>query len=103
MHVPMPFIAGAAVLFAILVWLALRRGNRRRDLLTPPRFPAHVHRTPDYGASPAPEADLADLTPEGEAEVRALVQARRKIEAIKRLRELKPMSLREAKDWVERM
>ena len=44
-----------------------------------------------------------NLPPYGEDEIRALLAKKRKIEAIKRVRELSGASLKEAKDYVDRL
>ena len=103
MHIPSPLIAVAAVAFLLLLWFGLRGRGRRRDLMGPPVFPPHLHPPPSPASSSASQTGLLDFPPEAEAEIRELVRQRRKIEAIKRLRELRPMSLKDAKDHVERM
>ncbi|HMO74780.1 MAG TPA: hypothetical protein PKD99_11250 [Sphingopyxis sp.] len=65
----------------------MRRGGRR-DLTAPP---------------PRLDAPQTRRTGIGDAEVAALIRQGRKIEAIKRLRELTRMSLSEAKEAVEEL
>jgi hypothetical protein len=96
MYVPLPVLAAAAILFLVLVVLAVRRRAPARDLIAPPRFP------PGTGRSPK-EAAVPELPPEILAEVRVLVGQDRKIEAIKRVREVTHLGLGEAKDLVERL
>ena len=103
MQIPTPLIAAAALLFLLLLWFAFRGRDSRRDLVSPPSLPDHVHPPPpptdQFSSQTGPQPLAAEL----EAELRELVLQRRKIEAIKRLREARPMSLRAAKEWVERL
>jgi ribosomal protein L7/L12 len=58
----------------------------------------------DRGSSPPPpdrRPDLLNLTGDVEADARALLRSRGKIDAIKRVRELTGLGLKEAKDYVE--
>lgn len=103
MNIPLPLIAAAVIVLVLLLWLALRGRDPRKDLVAPPVFPEHVHPPPPPTNRSAPTTGLSPLPPEAEAEIRELLRGRRKIEAIKRLRRIRPMSLREAKDFVERM
>ncbi len=102
MHIPIPLVAVAAIAFLLLLWFAFRGRDRPRDLIRPPDIPPHVH-PPPFSSPSASQTSLPGLLPEEEAEIRELVGRRRKIEAIKRLRELRPMSLKDAKDHVERL
>jgi len=82
MYVPIPILVGAAILFLVLLVAALGSGRgRRRDLVVPP--------TPVN-----PPAGLDE-------ELRRLLAADRKIEAIKRVREATGLGLKEAKDYVD--
>ncbi|HJS09839.1 ribosomal protein L7/L12 [Sphingopyxis sp.] len=93
------FLCGAGLI------LALRRNSGARDLMGPP--PRAVPRPPS--PSPAHSVEIGD-TP-GKVHVRTevssddqildLIRRGRKIEAIKRMRELTGMRLSEAKDAVE--
>jgi len=103
MNVPMPVLAAVAIAFLLLLWLAFRRRGAGRDLMTPPTFPEHVHPPPAPAGRFSSAGGPLSLPAEAEAEIRALLRQRRKIDAIKRLRELSPMSLRDAKNMVERM
>jgi len=97
MHVPLPVLAAAAVLFLVLVFLVARRRRPARDLIDPPRF---SHIGPVAARPVAPTADL----PAGMLdEIRLLISQNRKIEAIKRVREVTHLGLAEAKDLVERL
>lgn len=96
MYIPMPILIGIGIAAAFLFLLALRGGKagRRRDEL--------MGVTSDRFLRNAPSAmALAAVTPEIEAEARALVKAKRKIEAIKLVREATGMGLKDAKDYVE--
>jgi hypothetical protein len=101
----------AAVLIAIGVamvsgWIAfaflLGKKRGRGDLIAPPSSLGGVA-PPPRPLSPAPPGIPTGLPGEVEAEVRALLAADRKIDAIKRVREITRSSLRDAKDLVERM
>jgi large subunit ribosomal protein L7/L12 len=96
MYVSMPVLAAIAIAFLVLLALAVRRRSGERDLIAPPRAEA-------WPRSRGAAAGNASLTPELEAEVRALNSAGRKIEAIKRLRAATGLGLAEAKALVERM
>jgi hypothetical protein len=92
MYLSMPVLAAIGIAFLVLAALAMRRrGGGERDLIAPP---------PPRSVSPG---QAGDLPPEIAAEVRALSQAGRKIEAIKKLRTATGLGLAEAKDLVERM
>lgn len=86
------------IAFAFL--LGKKRGDR--DLIAPPGGLVGAAPSPRPLPPPAP-GDPMHLPPEVEAEVRALIAANRKIDAIKRVREITRSSLRDAKDLVERM
>lgn len=100
MHVPLPVLAAAAILFLVLAFLALRRRASARDLIEPPRYPYGTERARDAAARPAA---TADLPPEVLEEVRSLVGRGRKIDAIKRVREVTHLGLGEAKNLVEHL
>lgn len=87
MMVPVPVLAIAGAVMLLLVWKLVRRGSGR-DLIAPP-------------AMPEPRVSPQDLPPGLEGEVRALIAERRKIEAIKRVREATGLGLKEAKELVE--
>ena len=95
MYVPLPVLAVAAILFLVLAVLAVRRRPPARDLIDPPRF-SRI----DAARPVAPATDLPAETLE---EVRLLISQDRKIEAIKRVREVTHLGLGEAKDLVERL
>ena len=97
MHVPLPVLATMAILFLVLVILAVRRRRPARDLIDPPRF---AHLGP---VAARPVAATADLPAGVLEEVRLLISQNRKIEAIKRVREVTHLGLTEAKDLVERL
>jgi hypothetical protein len=100
MYLPVPVLVAVGIAFAILVVFALRRrGGGQRDLIAPPRAGAPM--PPPAWPAAAPQG--SGLPPEVEGQVRVLVGAGQKIEAIKLVREATAMGLREAKDLVERM
>ena len=100
MYVPLPVFAAVGVLFLVLAFLAVRRRSSARDLIAPPRHPAGTWRSGEQVASPAA---IPVLPPEILEEVRTLVGQGRKIDAIKRVREVTHFGLGEAKDLVERL
>jgi hypothetical protein len=91
----MPILIVLAFGFAALIFLALRR-NRHDPLLG--GQPKMLVR-PRPGA--ADRVPIASLSPQVETEIRALVAANRKIEAIKLAREITGLGLKDAKDLVE--
>ena len=100
MHVPLPVLAGAAILFLVLAFLALRRRASARDLIQPPRHAFGAGRATVKTAGPAA---TSILPPEILEEVQSLVRQGQKLEAIKRVREVTHLGLGEAKDLVERL
>jgi hypothetical protein len=86
------------IAFAFL--LGKKRGGR--DLIAPPGDLGGAA-PPPRPLPPAPPGMPMSLPAEVEAEVRALLAADRKIDAIKKVREITRSSLRDAKDLVERM
>jgi len=105
MYVPLPVLILAGAVLAALLVLALRR-RERRDLVAPPRLgppPPPPRPILPTRAWPRGAAPIGDLPEELAAEVRALLAADRKIEAIKLVRQATSLGLGEAKEMVERM
>ena len=105
MYLPVPVLAALGIAFLVLALLALRRRGGERDLIAPPR-PGPVPPPPRAEPPrswPAGAAPIGDLAAELDGEVRALLAAGRKIEAIKVVRAATGMGLAEAKELVERM
>ena len=97
MYMPLPILAALGIVFLLLLILLLRRQSPDRDLIAPPRRPElRPTRSADTAA-------IADLPPEVETEVRALLAGGNKIEAIKLVREATHLGLADAKQLVERM
>jgi large subunit ribosomal protein L7/L12 len=102
MFVPIPVLIAIGVAFlALLLWGI--RSSRRRDPLMGGSQPSY--RSPPPHQSP-PAKDCTDapfvpLPPEVEAQVRALLAAGRKIDAIKLARDATHMGLKQTKDLVE--
>jgi len=92
MFVPLPILIAVGVVFLLLIALVVRPG--RRDPLMGGQRPVH------RAAEPAP---VVALPAETEAQVRALIAAGRKIDAIKLARDATHMGLKESKDLVEAM
>jgi ribosomal protein L7/L12 len=99
MFIPMPALIAIAVAMLLLVGLALR-ASRARDPLMGGQAPAS--RAPLAGSTVSGAAATA-LPPGIEEQIRALIAAGRKIEAIKLAREATHSGLSEAKDLVESM
>lgn len=100
MFVPLPVVIGAGLLIAMLLVLLARRRGPGRDLMAPPKRmqprPTAIQPASAGGAAPLV------LSPQQEAEIRALLANGRLIDAIKRVREIGKISLKEAKDLVDR-
>lgn len=101
MFVPLPILIAAGVLILVLIAMIARAGRRRDPLMggAPPVY----RRTTSAPAATVPAARLpaATLSPEVEREVRALLAADRKIQAIKLARDATHLGLKETKDLVE--
>ncbi|MDP5277550.1 ribosomal protein L7/L12 [Sphingomonas sp. DG1-23] len=93
MFVPVSVLIGAGLVVLLLLALLLR--PRRRDPL--------MGGQPPIARTSKPAAAVTTLPPETEAEVRALLAAGRKIEAIKLARDAAHLGLKQAKDLVESM
>jgi large subunit ribosomal protein L7/L12 len=92
MFVPLPVLIAVGVVFLLLIVRVVRPG--RRDPLMGGLQPAY------RATKPAP---VATLPADTEAEVRALLAAGRKIDAIKLARDVTHLGLRETKELVESM
>ena len=109
MYLPVPALAAIGIAFLVLLLLALRRRGGERDLIAPPRLGSPPPPPPFQATPPAPHAwpagaaPIGNLPPALEAELRALVAAGQKLEAIKQLRAATHMSLSDAKNAVERL
>jgi large subunit ribosomal protein L7/L12 len=90
MFVPLPILIATGVIFLLLIARLVRSG--RRDPLMGGQPPVY------RGAKPVP---VATLSAETEAQVRALLAAGRKIDAIKLARDATHLGLRETKELVE--
>ena len=105
MYLPVPVLAAIGVAFLVLALLAFRRRGGERDLIAPPRLgaPMAPPRAEPPRPWPAGAAPIGDLADEIAGEVRELLAAGRKLEAIKLVRAATGMGLAEAKEMVERM
>ncbi|MCX8477057.1 MAG: ribosomal protein L7/L12 [Sphingomonas sp.] len=101
MFVPLPVLIAIGVLILVLIAMIARAG-RRRDPLMGGQPPAYRPRKPVPLPKPMP-LPVAALPVEVEAQVRALLAAGRKIEAIKIARDVTHLGLKETKDLVEAM
>ena len=97
MHIPIPVLAAIGVAFLALILIVLLRRPRGRDLMGPPRSGFAVQ--PRAAREPFPSG----LPPALELEVRALLEQGKKLEAVKRVREVTQVGLGEAKTMVERL
>lgn len=95
MFIPLPVLIAAGVLILVLIATIARAGRKRDPLMggAPP-----VYRGAKSVLGPVP---VATLSPEVEREVRALLAAGRKIQAIKLARDATHLGLKETKDLVE--
>jgi hypothetical protein len=105
MQVPIPVLAAIGVAFLALVLVVLLRRPPGRDLMGPPRASLQggarspVSTRPHAARAPFPSG----LPPALELEVRALLEQGKKLEAVKRVREVTHVGLGEAKTMVERL
>ena len=99
MFVPVPVLVAIGVAFLVLLALALRSARGRDPLMGGARAPAY--RDPSVAPRTPAEATTISLPPEVEAQVRALLSAGRKIDAIKLARDATHLGLKETKDLVE--
>lgn len=100
MFIPLPVLGLLGLVALVLLYLAFRRRGGTSDLIAPPRGAALPEPMPGWSLRAAP----GDLLPdEIEAQVRALVAAGEKLEAIKLIRAETGLGLSEAKSLVERM
>jgi len=98
MYIPMPWLIGIGIAIMLIFIMLWRRGsaNARRNAL--------MGIDNDHFSRGRPSAPaLAALTPEIEDKVRRLLGARKKIEAIRVVREATGMGLKDAKEYVERL
>jgi len=99
MYIPMSWLIGIGVVIVLIFIMLWRRGSanaRHRDAL--------MGIDSDHFSRGQPSAPaLAALTPEIEDKVRQLLGARKKIDAIRLVRETTGMGLKEAKEYVERL
>jgi len=98
MFIPMPVLIAIGAAMLLLVGWALRRSRGRDPLMGGGQAPAR--RAPPAAREVSGVAAAA-LPPEIEEQVRGLLTAGRKIEAIKLVREAIHCGLKEAKDLVE--
>ena len=99
MFVPIPILIFAGV--AVLVMAAqIVRLSRPRDPLLGGSPPA-LRPTPPPPRAISPMMPTATLPPELEAQIRALLAAGRKIEAVKLARDATHLGLKDSKDLVE--
>ena len=94
MFVPIPVLIVLAAGFAALIFLALRRSRRDPLMGGQPKILARSRQEPAG-------VPFVPLSPQDETQIRALVAANRKIEAIKLAREVTGLGLKDAKDFVE--
>ncbi len=99
MFVPIPVLIAIGVVFLLLLAFALRPSRGRDSLMGNGQVPRYRLGQTEPKVSLA--APVVALPPEVEQQVRALLAAGRKIEAIKLAREVTHLGLRDAKDLVE--
>ncbi|MFA6113665.1 MAG: ribosomal protein L7/L12 [Sphingomonas sp.] len=99
MFIPVPVLIAIGVVFLVVLALALRSGRGRDPLMGGARAPAY--RAPPVARGTPIDAPTTSLPPEVEEQVRALLSAGRKIDAIKLARDATHLGLKETKDLVE--
>jgi len=98
MFVPLPIVIVIGLIVLAMIVVIIRLSRRRDPLLgdAPPAF-----RSPPPVRTGATVAPTTTLPPEVELQVRALVDGGRTIEAIKLVRDVTRLGLKESKELVE--
>lgn len=102
MFVPIPVLIAIGVVFLVLLALALRSSRGRDPLMGGGQVPRY-RPLPTADKAMATAAPVLPLPPEVEQQVRALLAAGRKIDAIKLARDVTHLGLKDTKDLVESM
>lgn len=102
MELPYPVLAGIGIVILVLIAIALRRRTGGRDLMAPPPGLAGTGRA-GPAAAPVTWQRGTPLPANVEEEVRALLREGKKINAVKRVREVTGLGLKEALDLVEQI
>ena len=101
MFIPIPMLIAIGTAFLVLLLFALRSSRGRDPLMGGGQAPRY--RPAPVVQKVAMAAPVVALPPEVEAQVRALLAAGRKIEAIKLARDVTHLGLKDSKDLVESM
>jgi large subunit ribosomal protein L7/L12 len=101
MFIPIPMLIAIGIAFLVLLLFALRSSRGRDPLMGGGQAP-HYRPAP-IAQKVAMAPPVVALPPEVEAQVRALLAAGRKIEAIKLARDVTHLGLKDSKDLVESM
>jgi large subunit ribosomal protein L7/L12 len=99
MFVPLPIVIVVGFTLLLMVGLIIRRRSERDPLLG--SLPPAVGSKQALPRNDSPSAPFAELPPETEAQVRLLIAAGRKIDAIKLTRDTTRLGLKECKDLVD--
>lgn len=99
MFVPLPLVIVVGFTLLLMVGLIIRRRSDRDPLLG--SLPPAVGSQPALPRNELPSAPFAELPPETEAQVRLLIAAGRKIDAIKLTRDTTRLGLKECKDFMD--
>jgi large subunit ribosomal protein L7/L12 len=102
MFVPIPVLIAIGVVFLVVLAFALRSSRRRDPLMGGGQVPRY-RPLPAAHEATAAMAPVLPLPPEVEQQVRALLAAGRKIDAIKLARDVTHLGLKDTKDLVESM
>jgi large subunit ribosomal protein L7/L12 len=99
MFIPIPILIFAGVAFLVMAAQILRRSRRRDPLLG--GAPPVLRPAPLPARDVSPIMPSTTLPPEIEAQIRALLAAGRKVEAVKLARDTTHLGLKDSKDLVE--
>jgi large subunit ribosomal protein L7/L12 len=100
MFVPIPVLIAIGVVFLVVLAFALRSSRGRDPLMGGGQVPRY-RPSPTAPKVTATAAPVLPLPPEVEEQVRALLAAGRKIDAIKLARDVTHLGLKDTKDLVE--
>jgi len=105
MYLPVPVLVLLGIAFLVLALLAFRRRGAARDLIAPPRAVDGLTPTLPVPLPPWPRSSVpaGELPEEIDRQVRNLIAAGEKLEAIKLVRAATGLGLSEAKNLVEQM